>query len=96
MVFFTKIWILHQAPSPHPHPQLLNVSLLPKDIRFIGSAPQALNLQLGEDGNNGIGVSSFPKLAKTTIAFDPLAGNSEIGQEHPEGNIKKKNSSGTR
>ena len=79
-----------------PHPQLLNVSLLPKDIRFIGSAPQALNLQLGEDGNNGIGVSSFPKLAKTTIAFDPLAGNSEIGQEHPEGNIKKKeNSSGT-
>ena len=76
-----------QQTSPHPHPQLLNVSLLPKDIRFIGSAPQALNLQLGEDGNNGIGVSSFPKLAKTTIAFDPLAGNSEIGQEHPEGNI---------
>ena len=35
-------------------------------------------------------MSSFPKLAKTTIAFDPLAGNSEIGQEHPEGNIKKK------
>ena len=78
-----------------PRPQLLKVSLLPKDIRFIGSAPQAFNLQLGEDGNNGIGVSSFPKLAKTTIAFDPLAGNSEIGQEHPEGNIKK-NSSGIR
>ena len=79
-----------------PHPQLLKVSLLPKDIRFIGSAPQALNLQLGEDGNNGIGVSSFPKLAKTTIAFDPLAGNSEIGQEHPEENIKQKKSSGIR
>ena len=63
------------------------MSLLPKDIIFVGSAPQALNLQLGEDGNNGIGVSSFPKLAKTTIAFDPLAGKSEIGQEHPEGNI---------
>ena len=85
-----------------PHPQLLKVSLLPKDIRFVGSAPQALNLPLGEDGNNGIGVSSFPKLAKTTIAFDPLDPldqltlNSEIRQEHPEENIKQKKSSGIR